>query len=73
MTMRLFRLLLSCLSCHPVKKAAAAFSMLAKNLNPLFKIHDLVVTKQLPRTASNKLMRRKLRSLYMREQKALAE
>ncbi len=48
-------------------------SMLTKNLNPLFKIHDLVVTEQLPRTASNKLMRRKLRSLYMREQKALAE
>ncbi len=48
-------------------------SMLAKNLNPLFKIHDLVVTEQLPRTASNKLMRRKLRSLYMREQKALAK
>ena len=48
-------------------------SMLAENLNPLFKIHDLVVTEQLPRTASNKLMRRKLRSLYKGERKALAE
>ena len=38
--------------------------MLAKELNPLFKIHDLVVVDTLPRTASNKLMRRELRSIY---------
>jgi len=36
-------------------------SMLSRELNPLFKIHDLVVVEALPRTASNKLMRRELR------------
>jgi len=38
---------------------------LAKELNPLFKIHDLVVVDSLPRTASNKLMRRELRARYI--------
>ena len=38
--------------------------IVATELNPLFKIHDLVVTDSLPRTASNKLMRRKLRRRY---------
>jgi acetyl-CoA synthetase len=38
--------------------------MLAKELNPLFKIHDLVVVESLPRTASNKLMRRELRRRF---------
>ena len=42
-------------------------SMIAKKLNPLFKIHDLVPTDELPRTASNKLMRRTLRARYSRE------
>ena len=37
---------------------------IAGELNPLFKIHDLVLVDFLPRTASNKLMRRKLRSGY---------
>jgi len=37
---------------------------LATELNPLFKIHDLVLVDSLPRTASNKLMRRKLRAAY---------
>jgi acetyl-CoA synthetase len=37
---------------------------LADELNPLFKIHDLVVVERLPRTASNKLMRRELRRRY---------
>jgi len=36
----------------------------ASELNPLFKIHDLVLVDALPRTASNKLMRRKLRDRY---------
>ena len=43
-------------------------SMIAKTLNPLFKIHDLVPTGELPRTASNKLMRRTLRARYSREE-----
>ena len=37
---------------------------LAKELNPLFKIHDLVIVDSLPRTASNKLMRPELRAQY---------
>lgn len=37
---------------------------LAAELNPLFKIHDLVIVDALPRTASNKLMRRELRRQY---------
>ena len=39
-------------------------SKIAKRLNPLFKMHDLVIVDDLPRTASNKLMRRKLRECY---------
>jgi len=35
-----------------------------KELNPLFKVSDLVKTEALPRTASNKVMRRKLRTDY---------
>ncbi|NOR29180.1 MAG: AMP-binding protein [Lutibacter sp.] len=35
-----------------------------KQLNPLFKVTDLVKINSLPRTASNKVMRRKLRDLY---------
>ena len=38
---------------------------LAKELNPLFKIHDLAIVDSLPRTASNKLMRRELRAQYV--------
>ncbi len=36
-------------------------------LNPLFKIHDVFVVDQLPRTASNKIMRRQLRTQYERQ------
>ncbi|MEE9126869.1 MAG: AMP-binding protein, partial [Planctomycetota bacterium] len=43
---------------------------IARQLNPLFKIHDVVVKKELPRTASNKLLRRELRADYPRNQKA---
>ena len=38
--------------------------MIGKELNPLFKIRDLVIRESLPRTASNKLMRRELRARY---------
>ncbi len=34
------------------------------SLNPLFKIHDVVFTRELPKTASNKIMRRLLRKTY---------
>jgi acetyl-CoA synthetase len=37
---------------------------IAGRLNPLFKIHDVVPVDSLPRTASNKVMRRVLRSRY---------
>lgn len=33
-------------------------------LNPLFKIHDVIFTNELPKTASNKIMRRVLRKQY---------
>jgi acetyl-CoA synthetase len=35
-----------------------------EDLNPLFRVHDVVVVPALPRTASNKVMRRELRSSY---------
>ncbi len=38
--------------------------LISKEINPLFKIYDLVLTESLPRTASNKLMRRVLRKQY---------
>lgn len=34
------------------------------HLNPLFKIHDVVIVESLPRTASHKVMRRALRAEY---------
>jgi acetyl-CoA synthetase len=37
---------------------------IAQHLNPLFKIRDLIPVDALPRTASNKVMRRVLRDLY---------
>jgi acetyl-CoA synthetase len=35
-----------------------------RELNPLFKIHDLVLVDALPRTASNKVIRRTLRDQW---------
>jgi acetyl-CoA synthetase len=37
-----------------------------RDLNPLFRIHDLVLLDALPRTASNKVMRRTLRDQWSR-------
>lgn len=39
-------------------------SLIRKKLNPLFKIEEVVLLESLPRTASNKIMRRKLRDTY---------
>ncbi len=44
---------------EPMQKA------IREKLNPLFKIHDVVILDSLPRTASNKVMRRVLRSQYV--------
>jgi len=41
-----------------------AKNKIRKELNPLFKLVDLIKMNILPRTASNKVMRRKLRDLY---------
>ena len=35
---------------------------LSRHLNPLFRVHDVVIVDALPRTASNKIMRRLLRA-----------
>jgi acetyl-CoA synthetase len=51
-------------SADPEQLLGALRQMISKKLNPLFKIHDLVVVDSLPRTASNKLMRRELRDHY---------
>ncbi len=44
--------------------AAAMQGAIKRDLNPLFKIHDLILVESLPRTASNKVMRRELRARY---------
>jgi acetyl-CoA synthetase len=43
---------------------AAIQQAIRTRLNPLFKVHDVVITQALPRTASNKVMRRSLRAEY---------
>ena len=40
---------------------------LKTNLNPLFRVDEVVVVEKLPRTASNKIMRRALRDLYQNQ------
>ncbi len=40
---------------------------IADHLNPLFRLHDVRVVRMMPRTASNKILRRQLRSGYMGE------
>ncbi len=51
---------------HPVSKKQKLHSILqtalSEHLNPLFRIHDVVIVDALPRTASNKIMRRLLRN-----------
>jgi acetyl-CoA synthetase len=44
--------------------ATAMQTAIKRDLNPLFKIHDLVLVEALPRTASNKVMRRELRAQH---------
>jgi acetyl-CoA synthetase len=47
--------------------AAAMQNAIRRDLNPLFKIHDLVLVESLPRTASHKVMRRVLRDQYLHQ------
>ncbi len=57
-----------CPAIHPVdgnELATAMQAAIKRDLNPLFKIHDLVLVETLPRTASNKVMRRDLRQRYL--------
>jgi acetyl-CoA synthetase len=42
----------------------SAQSVIAAHLNPLFRVHDVRIAESLPRTASNKVMRRVLRAQY---------
>lgn len=46
---------------HDAALLAAAQAAIRQHLNPLFKVERLVVVPALPRTASNKVMRRVLR------------
>ncbi len=49
----------------PIEDLQGALARLvATRLNPLFKVADVVPIEELPRTASNKIMRRKLRARY---------
>lgn len=41
--------------------------IIKKQLNPLFKIHEVIVIDALPRTASNKIIRRALREEYQKK------
>jgi acetyl-CoA synthetase len=52
----------------PAEKLAALQQAVRQTLNPLFRIKEVIVTEMLPRTATNKVMRRRLRELY-REQR----
>jgi acetyl-CoA synthetase len=44
---------------------AAMQNAIKRDLNPLFRIHDLVLVEALPRTPTNKVMRRALREQYL--------
>jgi acetyl-CoA synthetase len=44
---------------------AAMQTAIKRDLNPLFKIHELIILDALPRTASNKVLRRALREQWL--------
>jgi acetyl-CoA synthetase len=52
-------------SLNKTDVATAMQNAIKRDLNPLFKIHDLLLVNALPRTASNKVMRRVLRDQYL--------
>ena len=49
------------------ERLVGANQIIKKKLNPLFKVFGLVKIDALPRTASGKIMRRKLRDMYEKE------
>ncbi|MCP6758517.1 MAG: AMP-binding protein [Fischerella sp. CENA71] len=49
---------------NKAKLIASLQAAINQRLNPLFKIHDIVIVDTLPRTASNKIVRRVLREQY---------
>jgi acetyl-CoA synthetase len=51
---------------EPIKKEMQ--QRINNKLNPLFKIHDIIFVEELPKTASNKIMRRILRKTYLEQQ-----
>jgi len=58
----------ACSAGQPLVKGVLQTSMqdcIKRDLNPLFRIHDLVLVEALPRTPSNKVMRRVLRDRYL--------
>jgi acetyl-CoA synthetase len=61
------RLVIYAAAPHPLDKEIIKKQMqqrINQQLNPLFKIFDVVFVKDLPKTASNKIMRRILRDQY---------
>lgn len=65
-------LVIYCSSHAMLDKQAIQSAMqkqLNQQLNPLFRIHDVILTNDLPKTASNKIMRRALRTRYIESQK----
>ena len=52
---------------EPAALKARIQDAIRKKLNPLFRIHDVVIVATLPRTASNKVMRRALRAEYQKK------
>jgi acetyl-CoA synthetase len=62
------QLIIYAATTNPLDKTAIKKIMqqrINSHLNPLFKIHDIVFINELPKTASNKIMRRVLRSRYI--------
>jgi acetyl-CoA synthetase len=52
-------------SPDPATLRAEIGTIIARDLNRLFRVHDLVIVDALPRTASHKVMRRELRERYV--------
>jgi acetyl-CoA synthetase len=60
-TLVVFAVVLDRGSADPADLKSRMQAEIRTHLNPLFKVHDVVVIDALPRTASNKVMRRVLR------------